>query len=90
VTFITDGSFDLSQTLLVNKVWRARKTKALFEPGDTRRQWTGKPRFASLVCGNPVAARTDLQRRLLVPTIAILCSSASTSEATVSFGGDFF
>jgi hypothetical protein len=64
--------------------------KARLEPGDTRQQWTGKPLLVSLVRGTPVVALPTSSAGYWFPTTTILCSTASASEASFSFGGDFF
>jgi len=65
----------------------ARK-KALFEPGDTRRQWKGE----AAAC----FVHTGITSSRMLPTSSIgywfpslTCGNASASEATRSFGGVF-
>ena len=67
---------------------RLASTKAIFEPVVTGQQWKGKPRLASFVQGSPVAA--CYRPPASATGTHYLGSITSASEATFSFGGDYF
>jgi hypothetical protein len=88
VTVVTDASWFSGDTPLVNMV-RRPGTNVLLEPGDTEWGWNGEAASASLIQGSPVAARYDLQRRLLVPNLPCVLTQAPPRRRVPS-GAIFF